>query len=195
MEDNQHNLEKIGDGNWKVYCMHATFQVSQEAISAAGAQILTPHMNPRVRYRDTKHIFYHDADATRIILNIIHHNSEKVPLDLNTEALLHVAVVASDARCIPILGGYGRVWLYRAIGKATAVFDLARLLRCADLFIMNDLFAVFSQRLVCRNAAMFKHTMISSDDLNSWLEESLLSMDPETAPSYSILVLINHFNR
>lgn len=195
MEDNPHNLEIIGDGNWKVYCKHATFQVSQDALSAAGAQILTPHMNPRVRYRDTKHIFYHDADATRIILNIIHHNSEKVPLDLNAEALLHVAVVASDARCVSILSGYGRVWLYRAIGKATSVFDLARLLRCADLFIMNDLFAVFSQRLVCGNAAKFEHTTIRSNDLNSWLEESLSSIGPETAPSYSILVLIDHFNR
>lgn len=186
--DDGRQVEIISDGDWEVKCKEVIFQVSKDAITAAGAQVLVRRVEPP---GDTDFTFYNHAKSTRIILNIIHHNSHSVPLDLGTDELYEVAVVASNAGCVSILGGYGRAWLYRGMEKRTSLNDIATFLVCAHLFEVDDMYSDISQMLVCRNAEEFKKSEIESDDLNYWLAKSLLSMDQETLLSHPILMLTN----
>lgn len=197
MEVDQVGMEVIGPGDRTLHCERATFLVEQHAITAAGAQILLAmrYVDDGMQYGDSKRLFYHDANATRIILNTIHYNSDDIPRDLDAKALHDIAVVASDARCVSILGGYGRVWLHRAMAKSTSLNELATLLFYADKFEMDDMYSLISQKLVCRNANMFVEVEEPSEDFNSWFEKSLLSTHPETLLFHLMLVLIPCSNR
>ncbi|BCS17287.1 uncharacterized protein APUU_10115S [Aspergillus puulaauensis] len=170
--DNDRKVEIISDGDWEVECKDAVFQVSEDAITAAGAQVLVERAAPP---DDTSFTFYHDATSTRIFLNIIHHKSHSVPLDLGPRELHGVGLIASQAGCVSILGGYGRAWLYRAMQKRTSLNEIAGFLLCADLFELDDMYSDISQSLVCRNAEEFKKSETESDNLNYWLAESFLN--------------------
>jgi hypothetical protein len=84
-------------------------------------------------------------DAFKLLMDIVHGNSQNVPRSINLELLAKIAVMVDYYKCYDVVKFYSDTWI-EGLGNAMKVTNYSR-----DFVLVLFVSCVFFQRATCRN--------------------------------------------